>query len=235
MRKLHIVFFILALFICIPANHILADVAPLSGSIELFVPKSNAVNENNDIDALIETFEITIPKSPVMDAETISVDNRAWYPMGTPQGSKGDLWEQGKSVDDINRRRVPADSSPSANAGLDTRAGIDTQLKSISEYERSLDEDPITIANGKIRSESSIEQSSWKSNIVEPVKIDEPVLTSQHNVFGAYADMVEDEDFHMSAGAELHLPESNTSILGSSSERQDNSEIGMGMKLMWGF
>ncbi len=197
-----------------------------------FLPSSLALAVENH-----GTMELIVPKSIQDMQNPNSKATKEWYPKGEPQGNKGTLWEQGTSAEELNRRRTPPqkDSQGNASSGINTRAGIETQLKNISEYERTTSDEPVTFADGRIRGDSSVEASSWKPAITEPIKIDEPILSSQHNVVGAYADMTDDEDFRMSAGPELHLPETMSSPLGHSSERPHNSELGMGMKLMWGF
>ncbi len=208
MKYTRIITLILTMGVLLPVQLSLANDYSLSGSMELVVPK---------------------PAQTKADVEAA----QKWYPSGEPQGDKGTIWERGTSLNELNRRRAP--QNPNSPSSLDTRVGIESQLKGLAEYERSAEKKPLKIADGKIHGDSSVEKTSWKSSITEPIKIDEPVLSSQRSVVGAYADMVEDEDFHMSAGPEIHLPESTSSPLGHSDDRPENSEIGMGMKLMWGF
>ncbi len=170
----------------------------------------------------------------------------AWYPTGAPLSGKGELWEQGTSMQELNRRRIPqkatnsskqnlkVNSQNNAEIGANTRAGVKSQLKSIAEYERKLSDKPITIGNTAIHGEPIVDESTWRPTITEPVKIDETVLNSQRSVVGAYAHMVEDGNFTMSAGPELHLQENINTPLDDDGPPQ-GSEVGMGMKLRWGF
>ncbi len=202
----------LAICVCIPVKELLAEELPIEGSLELIVPKSSQ--------------EMVDPNAEAA---------KQWYRYGEPQGNKGELWEQGTSAEEINRRRIPSKNNTQGDASLDTRAGIQVQLKNLSDYAREANSEPITLGDGKIEGRADVGKATWKPSVAEPIKIDEPILSSQHSVVGAYAQMVDDDDFKISAGPEIHLPESIDSPLGSSSERPDSSEIGMGMKLMWGF
>ncbi len=160
----------------------------------------------------------------------------AWYPSGEPRGDKGALWEQGTSMQELNRKRTlqKTTANTKQQTGVHTQAGADSQLKQIAEYERNLKDKPITIGKTTIRGESIVDESTWRPAVTEPVKIDETILNSQRNVVGAYANMVEDGNFTMSAGPELHLQESIDTPLDDDGPPQ-GSEVGMGMKFKWDF
>ncbi len=168
-----------------------------------------------------------------------------WYKNGEPQGDKGELWENGTSIEDLNRRR-------DLNTAKNTKQQLNRQnivkkqsvafnhnakhqLKSIEEYDRTLDDKPLNLAAAQLDTDSLVEKNTWRPTLTEPIKIDEPVLKTQRSVFGAYAHVVDDGNFHVSAGPEVHLAESMYSPLDDKNEPPTNAELGMGMKFLWNF
>ncbi len=175
------------------------------------------------------------PKKSMSNIKASVKPAKDWYPSGAPLSGKGELWEQGESIQELARKRTPAKPIVVPTNKPNTNESKDSQVKSIADYERNLDNKPIAIGKTKIHSDSSVEgEATWRPSFTEPVKIDETVLNSQREVVGAYATMVEEDNFTVSAGPELHLQEHLDSPLDSDGPSQ-NSEVGMGMKFKWGF
>ncbi len=214
---------------------------------------------------------------PLEQTELTQSEN--WYPHGEPQAGKGVLWQEGTSIEDINRVDVhridtpahekqnaqntqspqglplnrgaaPPSASPSPEANsqqalneafesalgvpLNMRPFIERQLQHLSAYhndniQQSADEQLLPSA---LTGRSVDLDSTWRVSVTEPVKIDEDVLTSKRNVVGAYANM-QGSGMQVFVGPELHIPES--SPLQATPRDMDDTELGLGMQVLWDF
>ncbi len=175
-------------------------------------------------------FLVCFPLQAKAQEENTAVPHdSAWYPKGSPQGTKGDLWEKGTSASTLTEKLDPQVVFEQKLEGTDQniRRVLQSKLEAIEKEEQKSGLSSIPI-------ESAEEGAEWHSPSSKPVVIDEEILVEKRDVVGAYAPIVDDDDFRISVGPELHIPQDNDSPLqGKSGVEQ--SEIGMGMRLMWDF
>ncbi len=167
--------------------------------------------------------------TPMDGTSTSKPGLESWKKEGVPTVNDHSLWEKGASPEDLLRRDTAP--TPSVAAPAPNTLG---PTQPVNTGQASGQEDPnLQLAGGAIKGDSEAIGSSWRRPTSEAMAIDENPLNEGHEVYGAYGQMVKDEDFKMSVGPELHVPEDSGSILGESGP--DNSELGVGMKLQWGF
>ncbi len=198
---------------------------------------------------------------PYIEQPSHMAQPELWYPYGAPQTSHEVLWEEGSSFEEMNRvdlHRLAVTESNKEMASvndmlentrggyalnsevfiepLNTRHSIAAQLKNLAEYhannleyEENLEE---TQGAAGMAGRSTDQDVTWRSPVTEPVKIDEDVLSSKRNVVGAYVNM-QNDNMHFFVGPELHIPDS--SPLEPQDRDMEDSELGLGMQMLWGF
>ncbi len=148
----------------------------------------------------------------------------AWYPKGSPQGTNGDLWNKGTSGKKLTEKMRPKGHTEQHLEGPHDGAQVAEEDEGLS----------LQLANGAIKGDAVEEGSQWQSPGVNAIKIDEEVLSEKRNIVGAYAPLVQEDGLNISVGPELHIPDDVDSPLQKNSS-QNQSEVGMGMRLMWDF
>ncbi len=156
--------------------------------------------------------------------EAIKEDALAqWRTENTPSQSDDTFWQKGTSPELLLRQNTRASAETSGTAGPAKPAKEKNAKQS----------EGLELAGGAIRGHAETVGSTWHSPGSQEPTIDEDLMHGTHEVLGAYGKMVDEDDFSMSLGPELYIPEEGASVLNKSDER--TSEVGMGMKLQWGF
>ena len=121
--------------------------------------------------------------------------------------------------------------------GVDTTKGIDSALGEISSYERQPADGSALGLNkpGTPSLQVTKEESNWRSPANRQPVVGQDVMGTRRNVVGAYADVVKNEDLHVTVGPELHLPEAESNLGHLTPQQHDSSAVGFGMKWQWDF
>ncbi len=138
------------------------------------------------------------------------------------------LWQEGLSGTDLLRQKSPTVVKKQAKASQEVGP-----QRAPSPIERAKNDESVTLAGGAIRGDSEVVGSSWNSPGSQEPTIDENILHKQHDVVGAYGQVVDGDNFRMSLGPELYIPDEGADVLGKGDA--DASELGMSMKFKWGF
>ncbi len=176
----------------------------------------------------------------VMDVNTLSQQTSnqesqqhflgPWKNSNTPNHSQDVLWKKGTSAHDLLRKKNTA-TTPSPAKKEPGGIGMGPHPKTSPRGEQ--ESKGVVLAGGAIEGDAAVVGSSWHGPGSEEPIIDEDMLKEQHDVVGAYGQVVAEDDFKMSLGPELYIPGDSSSLLGN--EKSSASELGMGMKLQWGF
>ncbi len=121
----------------------------------------------------------------------------------------------------------------SSGLSLNTRPSIARQLEALDAYHQdNLNKRKANKPAPPVAGRSLDLDTQWRTSITEPIKIDEDILTSKRNVVGAYANL-QGDGLQVFVGPEFHLPEG--SPLQTTPRTLDDSEVGMGMQVLWDF
>ncbi len=152
-----------------------------------------------------------------------------WQKNTTPQTQQDKLWQQGVSPEQLLNKDATKRMQPQAP----TAETVGPHPKQGQQSPTAPEDDGLQLAGGAIKGDSEAVGSTWHAPSSNSMTIDENLYNEQHEVVGAYGQMVQNENFEMSLGPELYIPEEGTSVLGDNGP--ENSELGVGMKLQWGF
>ncbi len=163
-----------------------------------------------------------------LSPEKTSTDTFAqWKTNAAPTQNEDPFWQKSTSPEQLFRQKKSMTQTQSSNVADNVGP------KNAAPKEAAKGDAKLQLAGGAIQGDSQTVGSSWHSPASQEPVIDEDLLHGTHEVLGAYGSMVEEDNFTMSLGPELYIPEEGAGLVNKGDNR--NSELGMGMKLQWGF
>ncbi len=171
---------------------------------------------------------LNVENSYAVDDTYVSSNNQktAWGAFDAPSANDDAFWHESSSGYSLMPKSKAKNSLNSKNSLGPHK--IDSPVETKKELTELVAKDVA------ISGETKTVGNKWDNASSDESKFDEDLKKQTHDVIGAYGKMVDDEDFKLKMGPELYVPLKGADTY-QGSHNPSNSELGLGMKMEWGF
>ncbi len=146
-----------------------------------------------------------------------------WNSWGSAASKDDEFWE--KSVSGQTFLQTKGLKTDVTDTGREAREKLNAQKKKKSDFSfgKGVLTDQADVVSNQVAPKSPTERS-----------LDENQTHHTHDVYGAYKDVVHEKDLEVKMGPEVHVPSNSVDHL-KKGDAPSASDVGVGMKLKWGF
>ncbi len=171
---------------------------------------------------LLCPFSILAENSHAASSKNVPV-SEGWNSWGTAASKDEEFWKKSVSSQTfLQKKGLKADAT---ETGREAREKVNAQRREKSDFSfgKGVLTDQADIVSNQVAPKSPTERS-----------LDETQNHHTHDVYGAYKDMVHEKDLEVKMGPEVHVPSNSVDHV-KKGDAPSASDVGVGMKLKWGF
>lgn len=120
-------------------------------------------------------------------------------------------------------------------AGMNTTGGIERSLQTVSNYRLTPESTRAPSKKSPFSAGMRTEEHTWHEHHGEPVRVDQKMTMGERKIVGAYADVLDENDMHLTFGPEVTLSKPGVVDSVMDPNAYNPNAVGMGMKFEWGF
>lgn len=132
-------------------------------------------------------------------------------------------------------RPVAGKQATDGQAGVNTKAGIERSLQTVSSYRLTPESTRTPSKKSPFSAGMRTEEHTWHEHHGKPVRVDQKMTLGERKIVGAYADVLDEDDMHLTLGPEVTLSKPGVVDSVMDPNAYNPNAVGMGMKFEWGF